>query len=87
MLDGELEGMQTFDSELEKMIRKGVIEKEVGLAYSTNANNLRLSISDLDEIRTESQPAEPLAAESTTVAEPAAKPLNKDLPNIDGFEP
>ena len=48
MKDGEMEGMQTFDGELEKMIRNGTVTKEIGLAYSTNANNLALSISDLD---------------------------------------
>ncbi len=40
MNDGEIEGMQTFDHELEKMIRGGSITKEIGLAYSSNANNL-----------------------------------------------
>ena len=48
MKDGGMEGMQTFDGELEKMIRNGTIAKEVGLAYASNSNNLSLSISDLD---------------------------------------
>jgi twitching motility protein PilT len=48
MNDGEMEGMQTFDKELEKMIRGGIVKREIALAYSTNANNLTLSISDLD---------------------------------------
>lgn len=48
MNDGEMEGMQTFDKELEKMIRNGTVKREVALAYSTNANNLALAISDLD---------------------------------------
>jgi twitching motility protein PilT len=48
MNDGEMEGMQTFDKELEKMIRGGIVKKEIALAYSTNANNLALAISDLD---------------------------------------
>ena len=48
MNDGEMEGMQTFDKELEKMIRNGVVEKEIALAYATNANNLALAINDLD---------------------------------------
>ena len=47
MNDGELEGMQTFDSVLENFIRKGMVRKEVALSYATNANNLMLSISDL----------------------------------------
>jgi twitching motility protein PilT len=48
MKDGAMEGMQTFDGELEKMIRTGIIAREIGLAYASNANNLALSISDLD---------------------------------------
>src|SRR5512143_2800934 len=37
MRDGELEGMQTFDSEIEKLIRSGVVDMETGLSYATNA--------------------------------------------------
>jgi twitching motility protein PilT len=49
MQDGEMEGMQTFDAELEKLIRGGLVKRETALAYSTNANNLALAISDMDE--------------------------------------
>jgi twitching motility protein PilT len=41
------EGMQHFDGEIEKLIRAGVITQEIGLAYATNAGNLRLELSDL----------------------------------------
>ncbi len=47
MNDGELEGMQTFDSVLEKFVRQGLVRKEIAMSYATNANNLALSISDL----------------------------------------
>jgi twitching motility protein PilT len=47
MNDGELEGMQTFDSVLEKFIRDGSVKKEIALGYATNANNLMLAVSDL----------------------------------------
>jgi pilus retraction protein PilT len=49
MNDGEMDGMQTFDKVLEKMIRSGSVTKEIGLAYATNANNLALAINDLDQ--------------------------------------
>jgi twitching motility protein PilT len=49
MRDGELEGMEHFDGVIEKMIRSGVIEMETGLAYATNAGNLRLQLTDLAE--------------------------------------
>jgi twitching motility protein PilT len=42
MADGQLEGMQTFDGELEKLINAGVIDKETGLSYASNRTNLQL---------------------------------------------
>jgi twitching motility protein PilT len=47
MRDGNLEGMQVFDGELERMIRAGTITLSEGLAYSTNRQNLLLQLSDL----------------------------------------
>lgn len=47
MNDGELDGMQTFDSVLEKFIRDGSVKKEIAMSYATNANNLALAITDL----------------------------------------
>jgi twitching motility protein PilT len=47
MKDGAQDGMQTFDGELERLIREGVVKKEVAMSYATNANNLALSLSDL----------------------------------------
>jgi twitching motility protein PilT len=52
MKDGNEEGMQHFDGEIEKLIRAGNIDVDLGLSYATNAANLRLQISDiLDERR------------------------------------
>jgi twitching motility protein PilT len=47
MEQGDLEGMQTFDGVIEQLIRSGVVSKEGGLPYATNANNLLLRIADL----------------------------------------
>jgi twitching motility protein PilT len=47
MRAGSTEGMQDFDSEIEKLIRARVIEMETGLGYSTNPGNLRLQLTDL----------------------------------------
>jgi twitching motility protein PilT len=44
MADGALEGMQTFDSELERLINSGVIDRELGLSYATNRTNLQLRL-------------------------------------------
>jgi twitching motility protein PilT len=47
MRDGSTEGMQHFDGELDRLIRAGVIDLEVGLGYASNAGNLRLELADL----------------------------------------
>src|SRR6266567_1188572 len=47
MRDGNLDGMQVFDGELERMIRAGIITMSEGLAYSSNRQNLLLQLSDL----------------------------------------
>jgi len=44
MSDGALEGMQTFDGELEKLINARVIDREVGLSYASNRTNLVLKL-------------------------------------------
>jgi twitching motility protein PilT len=45
MNDGDLEGMQSFDTVIERMINEKVITKEDGLAYATNPHNLALRLS------------------------------------------
>lgn len=47
MRDGDNEGMQHFDREIETLIRAGLIDIEVGLSYATNVGNLRLQLVDL----------------------------------------
>ena len=47
MIDGDTEGMQHFDGEIEKLVRAGVIDMDTGLAYATNAGNLRLTLGDM----------------------------------------
>jgi twitching motility protein PilT len=44
MNDGILEGMQTFDYEIERLITSGVIDRELGLSYATNRTNLQLRL-------------------------------------------
>jgi twitching motility protein PilT len=49
MHDGSVDGMQTFDDQLEKLWNAGVITKEIALAYSTNPTNLALRLMDEPE--------------------------------------
>jgi twitching motility protein PilT len=70
MKDGDTEGMQDFDGNIEKLVRDGTIDLETGLAYATNPGNLRLTLADLSE--------ESLAAEAKKVAaSPPPKPAPK----------
>jgi twitching motility protein PilT len=45
--DGEIDGMQDFDSVIRKMIEEGVISLDDGLSYATNKNNLLLQLKGL----------------------------------------
>jgi twitching motility protein PilT len=44
MEDGHLEGMQSFDQELEKCINNGELERETALSYATNRANLQIRL-------------------------------------------
>jgi twitching motility protein PilT len=44
MNDSVLDGMQTFDYELERLITAGIIDREIGLSYATNRTNLQLKL-------------------------------------------
>ena len=49
MHDGSVDGMQTFDDELEKLWNQRIITKETALAYATNPTNLALRLTDEPE--------------------------------------
>jgi twitching motility protein PilT len=51
MQDGDQEGMQHFDGEIEKVVRAGLVDLETGLAYATNPGNLQLNLADLAEAK------------------------------------
>jgi twitching motility protein PilT len=60
MAQGETEGMQAFDGEIEKLVRNGIVSKEDGLAYSSNSGNLLLRLGELGgggSVKTEPKPA------------------------------
>ena len=46
MHDGSVDGMQTFDDELEKLWQQQTITKDIALAYATNPTNLALRLTD-----------------------------------------
>ena len=56
---GSLDGMQTFDGELEKLILAGTVDRETALSYATNRTNLELKLST--QSGQDVEPAIPLA--------------------------
>jgi twitching motility protein PilT len=57
MKSGSEDGMQDFDACIERLLRENVITMETALSYCTNANNLRLAISDLLQQRRQAERA------------------------------
>jgi twitching motility protein PilT len=47
MRDGELDGMQHFDGELEKLVRNGTVSLKTAYLYASNAGNLALQLADV----------------------------------------
>jgi twitching motility protein PilT len=62
MRDGDTDGMQHFDGELEKLLRAGTIDYDTALAYSTNPGNFRLEVADFLEANGNTKP-EPVEVE------------------------
>ena len=58
MRDGENEGMQYFDGEIEKLIRAGLIDLRTGLSYATNSGNLKLQLADFADLESEDMEVE-----------------------------
>jgi twitching motility protein PilT len=79
MQDGALDGMQTFDGELERLINAGVLDRETGLSYATNRTNLQLRLETQGSDATKSgEPAIPVKGGSAT--RPAARPARPATP-------
>jgi len=51
MHDGLVDGMQTFDDEIEKLWNEGIISKDTALAYASNPTNLALRLTALGFFR------------------------------------
>jgi len=71
MEQGELDGMQTFDGEIERMIRAGMVSQEDGLTYASNYGNLLLRLGDLGSGGSAAKPkAEPEVGSMLDMIEP-----------------
>ncbi|MEO5762764.1 MAG: PilT/PilU family type 4a pilus ATPase [Vicinamibacteria bacterium] len=79
MEDGALDGMQTFDNELYRLIGEGIVDRELALSYSTNRTNLQLKLDTQgvggDKADEEAKGAKGAALAKAAAAKPtAAKP-------------
>jgi twitching motility protein PilT len=74
MEDGVLEGMQSFDQELERLINEGVLDRETGLSYATNRTNLALRLD------TQGKDVEAKTGSHKIAVAPAAAPSRRPAP-------
>jgi twitching motility protein PilT len=78
MEDGSLEGMQNFDTVIERLMQDKVITKEDGLAYSTNPHNLALRLSGFGGGSVTEEMQKPMhAAAPPAAGAPAASLISK----------
>ncbi len=52
--DGALDGMQSFDGEIERLVRDGVLSMATAMLYATNPGNLAVQLADFSEDSIES---------------------------------
>jgi len=65
MHDGSVDGMQTFDDEIEKLWNEGVISKETAMAYASNPTNLALRLTDEPTSAAAAQPKKKKSEENS----------------------
>jgi len=70
MRDGDTEGMQHFDGEIEKLIREGIVDVEMAMGFATNPGNLQLEIADYMEAQRNSLGK----TDTNSARQPAAEP-------------
>lgn len=71
--DGEIDGMQDFDSVIREMIEKKLITMDDGLSFATNQNNLLLQLKGLSSTEEYANTAKPMP-KPMIPASPAANP-------------
>jgi twitching motility protein PilT len=74
--DGEIDGMQDFDSVIRKFIQEGLVTMEDGLSYATNQNNLLLQLKGLSstEDYLNGMPERPAPVSAIPVTAPVQTP-------------
>jgi len=82
--DGEIDGMQDFDSVIRKMIEQKIISLEDGLSYATNQNNLLLQLKGLASSEDYNSPSKrPMGSALAAPATPPPPAANSVLDMIE----
>jgi len=81
--DGEIDGMQDFDSVIRDMIERGDITMEDGLSFATNQNNLLLQLKGLSSTEDYAGANRPQQAKNLADAAAQAPPPPSPSPNPD----
>jgi twitching motility protein PilT len=81
--DGEIDGMQDFDSVIRKMVEDKVITLEDGLSFATNQNNLLLQLKGLSSTEDFLSNGKPAAVSPVAPMPPAAAPAGSVLDMIE----
>jgi twitching motility protein PilT len=90
MEDGSLEGMQTFDRELEKAVRLGILDEDMACSYASNPGNLKLTLQGLstgDGMDVESFKTLAKDKDAQTKTEPAPPPKPAPKPKTREYKP
>jgi twitching motility protein PilT len=85
MRDGEIDGMQDFDSVIKRLIDREIITLEDGLSFATNQNNLLLQLKGLsstEDYANANQPTKP-ATPMPSIVIPPPTPRNSVLDMIE----
>jgi len=77
--DGEIDGMQDFDSVIRKMVEDKVITLEDGLSFATNQNNLLLQLKGLSSTEDFLSNGKPAAVSPVAPMPPSAAPAGSVL--------
>jgi twitching motility protein PilT len=78
--DGEIDGMQDFDSVIRDFIEKKLVTMDDGLSFATNQNNLLLQLKGLSSTEDYVNAHRPAAGNLVT-PQPVAPPLPKENPD------
>ncbi len=82
MRDGELDGMQDFDTVIRRLIEDGTISLEDGLSFATNQNNLLLQLKGLSSTEDYTTPQQQ-PTQSPITMPPPSPPSNSVLDMIE----